>query len=92
MLCIAYHGFAEQTMVANAKQIYADTVRHLPSDERFKLARLILQDSPHPISNSATVGVNKISINLFPSRFLRATQPFAANGIGIDAPSQARRN
>ena len=31
-------------MVANAKQIYADTVRHLPSHERLKLARLILQD------------------------------------------------
>ena len=31
-------------MAANAKQIYADTVRHLPSDERLKLARLILQD------------------------------------------------
>jgi hypothetical protein len=31
-------------MVANATQIYADTVRHLPSGERLKLARLILQD------------------------------------------------
>ena len=31
-------------MVADARKIYAETVRHLPAEERLKLAKLILQD------------------------------------------------
>ena len=31
-------------VAANAKKLYAETVRHLPADERLKLAKLILQD------------------------------------------------
>ena len=31
-------------MAANAEKLYAETIRHLPPDERLELAKLILQD------------------------------------------------